>query len=189
MVGFGLSNDERRGVTSEFAPAFAIAERAGLLLTPHGGELLGAESARACIDHLHAGRLGHGVRASEDPALLDRIAGAGITLEVCPASNVALGVYSSPHDVPLGMLVDAGVRVALGADDPLLFGSRLLDQYQRARDVHAFDDTTLADLARGSINGSCAPDALKERLLAEVLAWETGSSAPGEAPQLPQSSS
>lgn len=172
VVGFGLSNDERRGVTSEFAPAFAIAERAGLLLAPHGGELLGADSARACVEHLHAGRLGHGVRASEDPALLDRIAEAGITLEVCPSSNVALGVYRASEDVPLGALLDAGVQVALGADDPLLFGSRVLDQYRLARTRHALDDTALATLARGSIVGSCAPPKLKKELLEEIHLWE-----------------
>lgn len=172
VVGFGLSNDERRGVTSEFAPAFAIAERAGLLLAPHGGELLGADSARACVEHLHAGRLGHGVRASEDPALLDRIAEAGITLEVCPSSNVALGVYRASEDVPLGALLDAGVQVALGADDPLLFGSRVLDQYRLARTRHALDDTALATLARGSIVGSCAPPELKKELLEEIHLWE-----------------
>ncbi len=73
VVGFGLSNDERRGTTADFAPAFAIAERAGLRLVPHGGELLGAESVRTCLDDLHADRLGHGVRVVEDPALLDRV--------------------------------------------------------------------------------------------------------------------
>src|SRR3954452_7329954 len=94
VVGFGLSNDERRGTTSEFAPAFAIAERAGLTLVPHGGELLGPDSIRTCLDALHADRLGHGVRSAEDPALLERIASSGVPLEVCPTSNVALGVYS-----------------------------------------------------------------------------------------------
>src|SRR5213596_3475611 len=78
VVGFGLSNDERRGRTSDFAPAFKIAERAGLLLVPHGGELLGPESVRACVSELHAGRLGHGVRVVEDPALLDQVVQAGI---------------------------------------------------------------------------------------------------------------
>ena len=72
VVGFGLSNDERRGTTADFAPAFAIAERAGLLLAPHGGELRGPDHIRLCLDELHADRLGHGVRAAEDPALLDR---------------------------------------------------------------------------------------------------------------------
>src|SRR3954463_1925293 len=77
VVGFGLSNDERRGTIAEFGPAFPIAERARLLLTPPGGELLGPESVRACLETLHADRLGHGVRAVEDPALLDRLGGGG----------------------------------------------------------------------------------------------------------------
>ena len=172
VVGFGLSNDERRGRTSDFAAAFRIAERAGLLLVPHGGELLGAESARACLEHLHAGRLGHGVRASEDPRLLDQIVQRGITLEVCPCSNVSLGVYRDLASVPLRVLTEAGAQIALGADDPLLFGSRLLDQYRVAREVHGFDDAELATLARGSILGSRAPQTLKDALLDEVSAWE-----------------
>src|ERR671914_807490 len=77
VVGFGLSNDERRGVTQEFARAFAIAERAGLLLAPHAGELRGPEHVRACLDSLRAHRLGHGVRSAEDPGLLARIVEAG----------------------------------------------------------------------------------------------------------------
>src|SRR6476659_2906746 len=125
VVGFGLSNDERRGTTAEFAPAFAIAERAGLALVPHGGELLGPTSIRTCLDSLHADRLGHGVRSAEDPTLLARIVEAGVVLEVCPVSNVALGVYSDLTSVPLPSLMAAGATVALGADDPLLFGSRL----------------------------------------------------------------
>lgn len=171
VVGFGLSNDERRGVIEEFAPAFQIATRAGLLSAPHGGELRGPDSARACIDALGARRLGHGVRAVEDPSLLARIVDEAVTLEVCPASNVSLGVYPSLADVPLRSLVDAGARIALGADDPLLFGSRLLDQYETARSVHGFDDTAIATLARGSIEGSAAPDHVRKKLLADIDAW------------------
>lgn len=171
VVGFGLSNDERRGVIADFGPAFAIASRAGLLSAPHGGELRGPDSARSCLDVLGARRLGHGVRCVEDPELLARIVAEQITLEVCPASNVALGVYPKPADVPLRMLVDAGARVALGADDPLLFGSRLLDQYETARSVHGLDDAELAALARGSVLGSAAPPAVRSRLLAGIGAW------------------
>lgn len=171
VVGFGLSNDERRGVIEEFAPAFRIAARAGLLSAPHGGELRGPDSVRACVDSLEAHRLGHGVRAAEDPALLDRIVEQDITLEVCPASNVALGVYAKAEEVPLRTLVGAGARIALGADDPLLFGSRLLDQYETARAVHGFTDAELAALARSSIEGSAAPADVKARMLAGVDAW------------------
>ena len=139
VVGFGLSNDERRGRTTEFAGAFQIAERAGLTLVPHGGELRGPEHIALCLDSLHADRLGHGVRAAEDPALLDRIVEAGVALEVCPVSNVALGVYSDLTSVPLPTLMAAGATIALGADDPLLFGSQLAGQYATMRAAHDLD--------------------------------------------------
>jgi adenosine deaminase len=171
VVGFGLSNDERRGVTAEFAPAFAIAERAGLALVPHGGELVGPSSIRTCIDDLHADRLGHGVRAAEDPELLARIVDAGIALEVCPVSNVALGVYTDLSSVPLPTLLRAGATIALGADDPLLFGSRLAGQYATMRAAHELTDETLAELAAMSIRASRAPDDLKTTLLGQVSDW------------------
>lgn len=171
VIGFGLSNDERRGRTSDFAPAFEIAERAGLLLAPHGGELAGPSSIRACVDDLHADRLGHGVRVVEDPDLLRRVVDQGISLEVCPVSNVALGVYSDLSSVPLPALLDAGATVALGADDPLLFGSRLADQYATMRVAHALTDVQLADLAAMSIRASSAPEELKLTLLPEVAGW------------------
>jgi adenosine deaminase len=171
VVGFGLSNDERRGTTSEFAPAFAIAERAGLLLTPHGGELLGPSSVRACLDQLHADRIGHGVRVAEDPRLLERVVERGVALEVCPVSNVALGVYTDLTSVPLPALLEAGATVALGADDPLLFGSRLAGQYATMRAAHGLSDTALAELARMSVRASRAPDALKRSVLGQIDSW------------------
>ncbi|GIG19527.1 adenosine deaminase [Cellulomonas chitinilytica] len=171
VVGFGLSNDERRGETSEFAPAFAIARRAGLASVPHGGELLGPAHVEDVVEHLRPDRLGHGVRSVEDPRVLGRVVDEGVALEVCPASNVSLGVYRSADEVPLAVLVEAGAQVALGADDPLLFRSRLLAQYELARDVHGFTDELLADLARSSIRASRASDDVRARLLAGVNDW------------------
>jgi len=171
VIGFGLSNDERRGETAEFGPAFAIARRAGLASVPHGGELLGPAHVEAVVDSLVPDRLGHGIRSAEDPRVLERVVDDGIALEVCPASNVSLGVYRSPADVPLRALVDAGATVALGADDPLLFRSRLLAQYEDARTVLAFTDDELADLARSSIRASRASDTTKRALLAGVDDW------------------
>jgi adenosine deaminase len=171
VVGFGLSNDERRGSTEDFAPAFRIAARAGLASVPHGGELLGAQHVRQALDHLAPDRIGHGVRSVEDPAVLAEVVEREITLEVCPGSNVALGVYAEAADVPVRALLRAGARLALGADDPLLFGSRLADQYRTARDVHGLDDAGLAELARHSIRGSRAPAAVRNGLLADVDAW------------------
>lgn len=171
VVGFGLSNDERRGATADFEPAFRIAERAGLLLVPHGGELRGPEHIRVCLDSLHAQRLGHGVRAAEDPVLLDRVVQAGVALEVCPVSNVALGVYSDLTSVPLPTLLAAGATVALGADDPLLFGSRLAGQYATMRAAHDLDDAQLAELARMSVRASRAPDDVRAGTLRDIDAW------------------
>jgi adenosine deaminase len=171
VVGFGLSSDERHGAVADFAPAFKIATRAGLISVPHGGELEGPASVRACINELGADRIGHGVAAAADPNLLDRLAERKITLEVCPASNVALGVAPSPADVPLGTLLEAGVQVALGADDPLLFGSRLTAQYELARRAHGMADGELAELARMSVRGSVAPAQVKADLLNGIDAW------------------
>ncbi|MFG2880361.1 adenosine deaminase [Streptomyces sp. NPDC048337] len=173
IVGFGLSNDERRGMARDFDRAFAIAREGGLLAAPHGGELTGPSSVRDCLDDLHASRIGHGVRAAEDPRLLKRLADRQVTCEVCPASNVALGVYQRPEDVPLRTLFEAGVPMALGADDPLLFGSRLAAQYEIARRHHAFTDAELAELARQSVRGSAAPADVQEKLLAGIDHWLT----------------
>ena len=178
VVGLGLSNDERRGSTEDFGPAFAIAERAGLMLVPHGGELRGPDHVRTCLDHLHADRLGHGVRSAEDPALLERVVSSGVALEVCPVSNVALGVYSDLTSVPLPELLSAGATIALGADDPLLFGSRLAAQYATMRAAHDLDDATLAELARMSVRASQAPSDVRSRLLAGVDAWLAGPDEP-----------
>ncbi|MGW7312947.1 adenosine deaminase [Streptomyces sp. NPDC054854] len=174
IVGFGLSNDERRGMARDFDRAFAIAREGGLLAAPHGGELSGPASVRDCLDDLHAARIGHGVRAAEDPRLLKRLADRQITCEVCPASNVALGVYQRPEDVPLRTLFEAGVPMALGADDPLLFGSRLAAQYEFARRHHGFTDAELAELARQSVRGSAAPDDVQAKLLGGIDHWLSG---------------
>ncbi len=171
VVGFGLSNDERQGDTPEWEGAFRIIRRAGLPAMPHAGELLGADHVREVLCTLHPTRIGHGVRSVEAPDLLARIVDLGITLEVCPASNVHLGVYPTAAQVPLRDLVDAGAQVALGADDPLLFLSRLSDQYRIAREVHGFSDAELAELARASIRASTAADADKARWMSGVDAW------------------
>jgi adenosine deaminase len=173
VTGFGLSSDERRGIVADFAPAFRIAARAGLRSVPHGGELVGPDSVRACLDELKADRVGHGISAADDPGLMRRIAADGVTLEVCPTSNLALGVAATPQEVPLRLLLDAGVRVALGADDPLLFGPRLSAQYELARQAHGLTDPEIAELARMSVLGSAAPADVRDKLLAGIDDWLT----------------
>ncbi|WP_286176049.1 adenosine deaminase [Arthrobacter sp. NEB 688] len=173
VVGFGLSNDERRGDTAEFAAAFRIARDAGLASVPHAGELLGAEAVAATLDAALPDRIGHGVRSVEDPRVLERVVEAGVALEVCPGSNVALGVYDVAADVPLRRLLSAGAVVALGADDPLIFGSRLVEQYETARSVHGLSDAELAGLARSSLAASRAPASVRAEAEADIEAWLT----------------
>ena len=171
VVGFGLSNDEHRGAVEDFAPAFGIARGAGLALVPHGGELVGPEAVIRTLDALLPDRIGHGVRAAEDPRVLERLAREGVALEVCPGSNVALGVYDAAPAVPLRTLLGAGIQVALGADDPLLFGTRLVDQYRAAREVHGLDDEALAGLARMSLRASTAPRDVVARAEEDIDVW------------------
>ena len=177
VVAFGLSNDERRGSTGDFVRAFAIARDAGLASVPHGGEMRGADSVDACLSLLHADRIGHGVRCTEEPQVLARVVDSGVTLEVCPVSNISLGVYAALEEVPVPMLLEAGVPVALGADDPLLFGSRLAGQYAVVRAAHDLSDLTLAELARMSVQASYAPDDVRHGLLRAIDSWTREASA------------
>ncbi len=111
---------------------------------------------------------------------MQRLADRQVTCEVCPSSNVSLGVYERPEEVPLRRLFDAGVPLALGADDPLLFGSRLAAQYELVRDVLGFSDAELAELARQSVRGSVAPEAVRKELLADIDAWLADGHAPAD---------
>jgi adenosine deaminase len=171
VVSFGLANDEALGAPELFAEAFALAKGAGLLSAPHAGELAGPESVRGALDTLAPDRLQHGVRAIEDPELVTRLADSGICLDVCPTSNLLLSVYPSAAEHPLPQLLEAGIRCSLNGDDPLLFGPGLLDEYTLARDEMRLDDTTLASVARASIEGSGAPSALKAASVRAIDDW------------------
>lgn len=171
VVGFGLSNDERVGRPHEFAKAFRIARDHGLVAVPHAGELLGADAVRRTLDELAPRRIGHGVRSVEDRTVLDALAERGVACEVCPASNVALGVFDAHDAVPLRPLEEAGVPVVLAADDPLLFGATLVEQYAAARDVHGYGPADLARLARASIEHSTMPAGRRVDALADIDRW------------------
>jgi len=167
VIGLGLSNDETRGDTRDFEKAFRLARDAGLVAVPHAGELRGAGSVQLAVERLGATRIGHGVRAVEDPLLLELLASRQVCCEVNPVSNVALHVHRSVAESPWRALRAAGIPVAIGADDPLLFRASLLDNYAA---LDASDDE-LADLARCSIRSSTAPAAVQASMLAAVDAW------------------
>ena len=171
IVGLGLADDETRGAAELFADAFAVARDAGLIRAPHAGEHGGPDSVRQAVDILGAQRVEHGVRSVEDPELLRRLADEGITLDVCPTSNVVLRVVPTLADHPLPRLLAAGVPVSLNADDPLFFGSGVLAEYELGRNSFGLDDPTLAHIARCSIRASGAPKEVKTAALAGIDRW------------------
>jgi adenosine deaminase len=171
VVAFGLANDEALWPPEPFAEAFAVVKDAGLLSVPHGGELAGPASVAGCLDACQADRVEHGVRAIEDPALVARLAAAGTCLDVCPSSNLALGVVPSLAAHPLPALLAAGVRCSLNGDDPLLFGPGIRREYELARAEMGLDDAALAGIARASLEASGAPRELVATSRAGVDAW------------------
>lgn len=164
VAGFNLVGDEAGWPPGPFAAAYAIAAGAGLGCSVHAGEHAGPESVRAALE-LPVSRISHGVRAVEDPALVAELAARGVVLEVCPTSNVALGVSPSYADHPLGALHAAGVRVTLGSDDPPYFGCTIGGEYAVARERLGFEEGELVEMTRTALEASFADAGLKHALL------------------------
>ncbi|GLB65193.1 putative adenosine/adenine deaminase [Dietzia sp. NCCP-2495] len=165
VVAVGLVADERGNPVADAAGAFAIAREAGLGVVPHAGELAGPEEVRAALE-LGVDRIQHGVRAVEDPRVLELLAERGTCLDVCPTSNVVLDVYPSLEEHPLPRLLEAGVRCSINADDPLLFGADVVDEYVLAEERTGVPREVLTRCARTSIEASFAPEEVKSRTLA-----------------------
>jgi adenosine deaminase len=171
VVSFGLANDESAAPPEPFAQAFAVARGAGLLSAPHAGEHGGPDSVAGAVDALGARRIQHGIRAVEDATLVARLADRRICLDVCPTSNVLLSVVPDIESHPLPHLLAAGVACSINADDPLLFGVGLLDEYELCRAAFGLDDATLAACARSSLEHSGAPEQVKLRGVDGVASW------------------
>ena len=166
VVALGMGGDEGKFAPADFAPAYRLAHENGLGCTIHAGEVRGPESVWAAIRDLPVTRIGHGVRSSEDPKLLDELVRRGIALEVCPGSNVALGLYPDRDAHPLHRLIEAGVRVTLSSDDPPFFHTTLGTEYDKA----GLDAAALRKITRTAIEVSFAEESLKAKLLKGVAA-------------------
>jgi adenosine deaminase len=168
ITGFGMAGEERFGEVADFARAFDIARDAGLGITIHAGELAGPESVRAALDHVRPSRIGHGVRAIEDPALVQRIADSGVVLEVCPGSNLALNVYPDIASHPFDRLRRAGVKVTLSSDDPPHFASSVGREYQLVADAWGYDAGQLTRFTRTSIEAAFVDEPTRAILLGQL---------------------
>ena len=171
LVGFGLGGPEIGVPRPQFQRHFDAARAAGLHSVPHAGETTGPETVWDAVRLLGAERIGHGTSSASDPVLLSHLAAEGITLEVCPSSNIATRAVASLPDHPLASFVEAGVSVTINSDDPPMFGTTLNDEYAIAADLLALSAEGVADLSRAAIRTSFAPDDVKTRILGEIDAY------------------
>lgn len=168
VTGFGLAGGERIGDVEDYVRAFEIAREAGLGITIHAGEVMGWESVAAALDHIRPSRIGHGVRAVENPDLVRRIAAEGVVLECCPGSNIALGVYAGFADHPFPTLRAAGCKVTLGSDDPPYFRTSLKQEYDNAARHFGLDDKALIAITRTAIQAAFVDKKTRAALLARL---------------------
>jgi adenosine deaminase len=170
VVAVGLSGDEAYP-GDPFAAVFRAARAAGLHVVHHAGEAAGPASIRQAITTGGAERLGHGIRILDDAELVAEVAALGIALEVCPYSNVLLGLVPSLAAHPLPRLLDAGLLVTLNTDIPAMTGAGLAAEYCQLRDTFGYDDAAIAEIAGAGVRASFAPAEVKAQILAEIDAW------------------
>ncbi len=167
VVALGLGGSEDLFPPELFAAAFDRARDAGLHRVPHTGELNPPASVWTAIRLLHPERLGHGVRSSEDPALVDYLREHRIALELCPTSNICLGLYPGYAAHPFRQLWDAGALVTVNSDDPPMFGADLSHEYEIVVTDFGFDAQELEELSLNGVRASFLPAKEQARLETE----------------------
>ncbi|MCU0261599.1 MAG: adenosine deaminase [Ilumatobacteraceae bacterium] len=173
VVALSIDGNERMAgrVSSRFADAFQRAGAAGLKRTVHAGESSGPEGVRDAIDLLGADRIDHGVRAIEEPELVRELADRGIPLDICPRSNVTLGIVPSFEEHPIDALRTAGVPVSVNTDDPAFLGNSLHGDYAEVTAAFGWSDDVVRSVARTSIEASFADDDTKAAILEDLARW------------------
>jgi adenosine deaminase len=166
----GLAGDEAYP-GEPFTAVFRAARAAGLHVVHHAGEAAGPASIGQAIADGGAERLGHGIRVLDDDELTAEVVALGIPLEVCPHSNVLLGLVPSMAEHPLPRLLEAGLFVTVNTDIPAMTGAGLAEEYRLLRDVFSYDDAVVAGIARAGVRASFAPADLKAQLLSQIDAW------------------
>ncbi len=164
LVALDLAGDEANFPAGDFAPHFRRARDAGLGVTVHAGEAAGPESIVAALDHLGAERIGHGIRAVEDVALLERLARVDVGLEVCLTSNVHTSTVPDLASHPLRALLDAGVRCCLNTDDPGISNNTLRGEYEVAAPAAGVSPGQARTLQRNALAMAFLGAAEKRRL-------------------------
>lgn len=168
VTGFGMGGDETVGAQKDYAWSFDCAREAGLGLTTHAGEWRGPQEIRDALKDLRVSRIGHGVRAIEDLALVDELAERGITLEVCPGSNIALGLYPDLRHHPISELDRRGVKVTVSTDDPPFFHTTLRREYDGLHAAFDWDEGQFMRLGHTALDAAFCDTDTKARILKKL---------------------
>jgi adenosine deaminase len=167
VVALGLGGPEAEFPPELFTHSFERALQAGLPRVPHAGETLGPESVWTALRNLHADRLGHGVRCIEDPELVTYLGEQQVPLELCPTSNIRLGIYPDYVEHPLRTLWNEGLFVTVSSDDPPLFGTDLNQEYRVLVDHFGFNADELEKVSLNGLRASFLPEKEKARMETE----------------------
>ncbi|MGI8856830.1 MAG: adenosine deaminase [Thermomicrobiales bacterium] len=173
VCALGLAGREAGRNAAALAPVFTYVRDAGLPRTLHAGEMVGPQSIWDALTTLHADRIGHGVRVVEDPKLLELLYAMQVPLEICPTSNVRLGLYPDIAAHPIGTLWRAGLFLTVNTDDPPMFNTTLTDEYRSLAAVHGFTADELKDLSLNAVRAAFLPPAEKQTML-DAFAAEMG---------------
>lgn len=168
VVGVTLAGDETKYNVSDFSHVFKAFYKQGIKCTPHAGEISGPESIEEVLKYYPVSRIGHGVRSIEDTKLIKSIIRKGIALEVCPTSNLKLGVYKTYKDHPLRKLHDLGVKVTLNSDDPPFFRTSINNEYFIAHTAFGFSENELLEITKNGIRYSFLDHRTKQMLLSKL---------------------
>lgn len=172
VIGIGLGGNEVDAPPDPFGKIFQQAKQMGLRSIPHAGETDGARSVWGAIQALQADRICHGVRAIEDINVVRELAERQIPLDICPTSNVRLGIYPTISQHPFRQLDDLGIFVTINSDDPSILGSSVCDEYVTVATEFGYTINDLVRFARNSIQASCATIESKAKYLSEIDEWE-----------------
>jgi adenosine deaminase len=164
ITGFGLGGDEAGFPPKLFERAYHIAREAGLGCTAHAGEFAGVKSMEDALKYLSVQRIGHGVQAINSPEMMDLLKERGVALEVCPGSNVRLGLYDSLAGHPFPKLLEAGISVSLNSDDPPFFGTTVAKEYARVQEAYDYSDAQMRDITLMALDAAFIDKATKVRL-------------------------
>ncbi len=168
LVGFGMAGAEMMGRPGDFAYSFDMAREAGLQLTCHAGEWGGPTMVAETLRDLKVSRIGHGIGAIEDPAVVQQLIEQDIVLEVCPVSNVVLKAVPSWEDHPIQRLRDAGVKVTVSTDDPPFFHTTMTEEYEQLAKRFGWGEDAFRDINRIALDAAYC-DAETKAVLAQRL--------------------